>query len=147
MNYCIFDIEVVPFTNRILEVAAIRLDNVLNIIEEIEVRTNVPWEKVAIGKYKEKEAMEILINSIEEDDIVIGYRMKFKEKILEMWGIRLNKRWDIEFLGKKELGLIQPLLSEMAKLLNIKEIDKDRALGDCLTMYDILRKTIDVKVR
>ena len=142
--YTIIDIETHPFTHRITEIAAIRINNLLEIIEEFEVRTNVEWDKNIKGKYKEAEAIEILKNIIQEDDIVIGYQIDLIEKIL---GFLFKKKWDIGWLGKKELKMFNPNLSAMATVCGIKEIDKDRALGDCLTMYDILQKVIRVKVR
>jgi len=144
-SLCIIDLETVDFKDlRILEIAAVRTTEELNIIEEIEVRTNIVWPidhisgvNIPIGKYTIEETKEILKNFINKEDLIAGFNIAFEEKVLR-WTF-INK-FDLMYYMKRKYNLLKYSLDICASISNIKPIEQHRALGDCLTILQIMKK-------
>lgn len=152
-QYSIIDMETVSYEGGILEIGAIKINEQLEVVEELEVRTNVEWPLVHVsgkipserplGKYSEKEAILILKNFIAKS-IVIGFNLPFEERILAKFNYAINKKFDLMAYMRKKYKLIKYNLGACAELMGVKEIDKHTALGDCQTIYDILKKEMGV---
>jgi len=147
--YCIIDIETCSFANGILECAGIKVNKNFEIISsssEIEVRTNIEWPVNHIsgvvrpvGRYSEKEAILILKNFI-SSDIIVGFNLVFEERWFKKFGFMFVKKIDLMKEMQSKFSLKKYSLSDCAEIFRIKEIHKHTALGDCLTLYEIMRR-------
>lgn len=152
-TFVLLDVETDGFGGPILELAAIKVDKLANIIEqEIEIRTKIPWPENhisgippslrPIGKYSEREALQIFATYC-GPSIVVGFNVAFEKRVLKRYGLEINRSLDLMLYLKKEFNLQKYSLSACAKLFNIEEFDSHTALGDCMTMLFILRKLND----
>ena len=145
MNYCIIDIETLGLVNKLLlEVAAVRIDSRFDVLEEMEVRTDIIWPsnhisgiEVPVGKYKCIEAKTILKNFI-GNDCVIGFNLKFEESAL---GCVFSRYMDVMCEFKRMHPLLKYNLETVSKYYGITQVEQHRALGDCLTLLQIIKKS------
>ena len=138
----IIDIETVNFVGGILEVGAIVIDAKLEIISEIEVRTNVKVPQghicgdIPCGKFSEGEATKILSNSIE--GMIIGWNLEFERRILVRYGYAISG-FDLMKWIKQIYTINDYKLDTVCKFFSVEKVEH-RALSDCLAVLDILRK-------
>ena len=145
MNYCIIDVETLGLVNKLLlEVAAVRIDREFNVLEEMEVRTNIIWPEnhiskieVPVGKYTDKEAATILKNFI-GSDCVIGFNLKFEESALKCC---FSRFMDVMYEFKRQYPELKYNLETVASFYGVKQVEQHRALGDCLTLLQIIKKS------
>ena len=145
MNYCIIDVETLGLVNKsILEVAAVRIDSRFDVLEEMEVRTDIVWPinhisgiEVPVGKYSVNEAGIILKNFI-GSDCVIGFNLKFEESALKCCFSRFI---DMMYEFKRMHPLLKYNLETVSKYYGVKQVEQHRALGDCLTLLQIIKKS------
>ena len=145
MTYTIIDVETLGLTNKmLLEVAAIKIDSKFKILEEMEVRTNVVWPlthisgiEVPVGKYNCTEAREILKNFI-NIDCVIGFNLAFEQQAL---GCMFSRFMDLMVEFRRQYPMLKYNMETVASYYGIKQVEQHRALGDCLTLLQIIKKS------
>ena len=148
--YTIIDVETDKFSDRILEIAAIKIDENLNILEEVEIRTDIEWPKdhisgivIPIGKYTTQEAKEILKNFCEGTTVTIGFNIPFEVRALKM---HFSRTFDVMEYMREKYSLKKWNMDTCVEILKIQPIERHRALGDCHTILQIMRHMLPIKV-